>query len=925
MTSRYTKALFLSLALLAGSAAWAQDFQWAKSVFAGPNSQFGSAEPRATALDQSGNVYAGIKNFGTADISGQIYASSDSAMTISLIKYDPQGNVSWVRRFGGVVNNPVELQDLETDAAGNVYALGYFLNQLTINGTLLNPGAGQTDYFIAKWNAAGTLLWAKSGGGTGMRFANALSIDAAGNIVIGGNFTSNSAFGPVMLTYSGNPGSNFRNAFCARLDSLGNVQWAVAPQGLPNAYTDVTSAGTDQAGNVYLTGDFQGTSVWGTTTLSFPSGSCAYWIKLNPAGTVTDYFMLNRPGTPKLAVDAAGYSYMSMAFTSAINLGGINFTASPGPNSFVAAYDPNGVLQWARHLTGGLSTQQGVSAYDLQLDNQGKLYGTGHFYGSVAVGGVSLTTTGNSAATYVAAFDQATGVPLWARKVTGPQHVLPAMLGANAAGQLSLIGEYRQGPLTLGSQTTSAGGPANSTASFVARLLQNYNSISGSIFLDTNGNGTRDAYESGFAGGIIEVSPGPLHTNSGSTGGYQANVGTGSFALSYPDPPLYHTVVASGPAAATFSGFGNVAAGPVYALRPVANQQDVRVLLTAITPARPGLTTSYRITYRNLGTVAIPSGSIGLQYDTKMTFLSSTQPAGQAGNTLTWAFSNLQPGQERHINVLFQLPTTLVVGDSLTSTATITPLSGDLNPADNTETAVVPVRASFDPNSIEVDYQHLTPAQVLAGQWLTYTIRFQNLGNDTAFSIMLRDTLPGQYLRPGTLQMLSASHDCLWSHDQGILTARFVNIKLPYQSINMIGSSGYVRFRIRPDQALMLGDIIRNKAYIYFDYNQPIVTNIATTVIQQPTAIPEAPSELTATAWPNPASEALQVEVQLPAPGPAGLRLLDATGRTVRQLNRTEPQRSFRTTLDVAGLPAGLYLLDLQTATSRFTRKITLR
>jgi PKD repeat protein len=118
-------------------------------------------------------------------------------------------------------------------------------------------------------------------------------------------------------------------------------------------------------------------------------------------------------------------------------------------------------------------------------------------------------------------------------------------------------------------------------------------------------------------------------------------------------------------------------------------------------------------------------------------------------------------------------------------------------------------------------------------QYITYTIRFQNVGNDTAFNIYINDTLDNN-LDWNTIQPISSSHDYNFEQINGkYLTFNFLNIQLPDSNTNQTLSHGYISFKIKPKNNLLLDDIISNKASIVFDVNVPIVTNDVQTNIAE--------------------------------------------------------------------------------------------
>jgi uncharacterized repeat protein (TIGR01451 family) len=118
------------------------------------------------------------------------------------------------------------------------------------------------------------------------------------------------------------------------------------------------------------------------------------------------------------------------------------------------------------------------------------------------------------------------------------------------------------------------------------------------------------------------------------------------------------------------------------------------------------------------------------------------------------------------------------------------------------------------------------PVNVLPGydDWFTYTIHFQNTGNAPAFNIRLRDTLDAN-LDINSFEVRGYSHPAQISLNGNILTVRFNNIMLPDSTTDYEGSMGYFQYRLKPLPNLPNGTQIENTAYIYFDYNAPIVTN----------------------------------------------------------------------------------------------------
>ncbi|MEM9837012.1 MAG: hypothetical protein AAF828_10945 [Bacteroidota bacterium] len=105
-----------------------------------------------------------------------------------------------------------------------------------------------------------------------------------------------------------------------------------------------------------------------------------------------------------------------------------------------------------------------------------------------------------------------------------------------------------------------------------------------------------------------------------------------------------------------------------------------------------------------------------------------------------------------------------------------------------------------------------------------YRIRFQNTGTDTAFNVFILDTI-SELLDLSTIQMGSFSHPMDWSMEGRVLKFDFPNIMLPDSNVNEPLSHGFVKFTIEAVRDLPIGTVIDNRAGIYFDFNEPIITN----------------------------------------------------------------------------------------------------
>ncbi len=138
------------------------------------------------------------------------------------------------------------------------------------------------------------------------------------------------------------------------------------------------------------------------------------------------------------------------------------------------------------------------------------------------------------------------------------------------------------------------------------------------------------------------------------------------------------------------------------------------------------------------------------------------------------------------------------------------------------------ITSSYDPNAKEVYPSGITENNYIGDDiTLTYQINFQNTGTDTAFTVVIVDTVSNLH-NMMTFERGVSSHPCeLEIYDPGILVWTFNNILLPDSTTNEVESHGFVTYTIKPiemDQA-DYGTQIFNNAAIFFDYNPPVITN----------------------------------------------------------------------------------------------------
>lgn len=361
-----------------------------------------------------------------------------------------------------------------------------------------------------------------------------------------------------------------------------------------------------------------------------------------------------------------------------------------------------------------------------------------------------------------------------------------------------------------------------------------YYTIQGNNKIDYNNNGC-DPLDYNFPFFKFTITNGSINTFliPNDSGFYTIPLQSGSYTLNpILENPAYFNVSPS-----TVSVNFPVQASPFtqnFCISPNGNHPDLEISLLPLQPARPGVDAKYKIIYKNKGNT-IQSGSVNLLFNDAVLDLVSSNPAVniQATNNLSWNFTNLAPFETREItftlNVNSPIETPAVHGgDILNYTATVSSALTDEIPSDNTFVFNQTVVNSFDPND-KTCLEGATIAQAKVGDYVHYMIRFENNGTANAHNIVVKDMIDIAKFDINSLVPIKGSHSFVTNITAGNkVEFIFENINLPFDDAN---NDGFVAFKIKTKPTLVIGNTFSNTASIYFDYNAPIATNIATTTI----------------------------------------------------------------------------------------------
>jgi uncharacterized repeat protein (TIGR01451 family) len=438
------------------------------------------------------------------------------------------------------------------------------------------------------------------------------------------------------------------------------------------------------------------------------------------------------------------------------------------------------------------------------------------------------------------------------------------------------------------------------------------NTIAGQVFLDVDQNGVQDDSDLVIYNRTVKLGNNGPYISSGFNGLFSINIGPGSYTLTALDGDFDHMGVPS--PMVDFEGFGEVSYDHSLAMFADQDINDLKVHICP-SPARPGFGNCLWVVCTNQGT-QLSSGQVSITWDAQQDHYNNSTGGILNGNTITWDLPELQLGQVSRRLLYVKTPVNVPIGTELNHSAMVTTSTADGVPENNTYILAQTVVGSYDPNDKLVTPSSLSPQEIAEGKPVEYTIRFQNTGTYLAETVRIEDQL-SEDLNLSTFEFLGSSHPCTWSINNGMLQFYFEQIMLPDSNANEPESHGFVMFRITPNSDLQLGDAVENVAAIYFDFNEPIITDPAVFVVETSTGV-TAHAREEIRLWPNPSTGIISIEFN----GSGGeLIVLDMIGRPIHQ------QRVIGniTSVDVSRLATGNYIvrIDAQDGSyrSRFVKK----
>jgi len=826
------KLTLLFIGILSFTFCKSQSFEWAKS-FGGPAAE----DISSVALDNGGNAYVTGRFSGTIDFDpgpAVVNVTSAGGNDIFISKFDPSGNLLWVKRIGGTGDDGNEAAGLSReqqgtslciDALGNLYKTGY------ISGTVdMDPGPGVTNFtssgvrdcFVMKMDSSGNFIWATQFGNVSEDRGDIIGLDGSNNLIVKGFFSYTVDFDPGPAVFNLTGPCNFM----LKLDTSGNFLWARKMGSSTSWGPNAIALAVNSSGSFYTTGGFVGTldfdPVGTYYVTAVGSAENVFVSKYNSSGNFvwTETWGSASVNCQPRAIIANTNKdiFVTGSFGESIDFdpgpGSTVLTATGNKDAFIMKLDSTGGFKWVKQIKGNCFPDCGAFPESISMDATGNLYIVGLLFGTIdadpGIGVYNLSTPLYAGDIFLLKLDP-NGNFIWARSFGGADNDNSCSVQVSNGGDIYFTGIYRDtADFNPAATVFNLISNAGDDDFYLCKLSQDTcSNISLSIDSVSTINCTADGYISSHS--LNAIAPYSYAWNT-SLPVYDSVISCtlpGIYQLTITDYlGCSHTtsVLINGPD--SISGFDL--------------QGDL--LSTGLRPGRLGHV--WVSAFNHL--CAPTSGNVRLILDSALTYISSIPaPDYILGDTLIWNFANitydsLLTGYDITVIPYAGLSSGYIACNSLT----INPLAGDIDTVNNVRQYCSTVLTSYDPNIKSVyPTGSCIPGYVENDQLLTYTIQFQNTGSADAIDVYVLDTLDAD-LDVNTVRVTGNSDPLITEILPGnVLKFRFDNIHLPDSTSNEPGSHGYVIYEVMPVAGLSNATQIRNKAGIYFDFNPPVYTN----------------------------------------------------------------------------------------------------
>lgn len=439
----------------------------------------------------------------------------------------------------------------------------------------------------------------------------------------------------------------------------------------------------------------------------------------------------------------------------------------------------------------------------------------------------------------------------------------------------------------------------------------------GTVYRDDNNNGIREAGESAVPGIRVGLDApnawSPFYlTTTNASGVYSLGVTPGANDTLRPMLQSPYLESVNPP----YRLVGNGGINLDFGLNLTPDITDLSVQGYHAGRPRPGFDLMLAIQYGNKGTTIPNDAVLSVKLDNYLDFLDATPPPTAVfGDSLVWSLAPIPMFDGGHIRINVNVQASTPLGFVVKSTCRITTAATDVAPVDNLCIVSDTVVGSYDPNEKRVEpADGLTAAEIADGKELLYTIHFQNTGTYPAERVRITDLIDTALYLP-SCRFVASSHPVTTFRLKpgGLLEVIFDQIQLPDSLSDEPASHGFVTFALQRKKAYKPNVVVRNYAAIYFDFNEPILTNEVVTPLKTTTVSVGGAAEGTKVSqlriYPNPAQHTFTVSANGQLSGKGVLVLQNASGQIYREQAVNDSGADVMVPVD--HLPDGIYFVRL--------------
>jgi hypothetical protein len=873
--------------VLISSISFAQEIEWQNTIG-------GSVSDRLRSVIQTSDGGYLIGGYSDSNISGDKTENSIGMYDYWIIKTDSQGTITWQNTIGGTDDDILNAA-IQTIDGG--YLLGG-MSKSNISGDKTENSIGGNDYWIVKVDSIGIVQWQNTIGGDTTDELHSVIQTTDGGYLLGGWSESN-------ISSDKSENSNgMKDYWIVKIDSTGNILWQNTIGG--NSVDELSSIIQTNDGG-YLLGGMSYSNISGDKTED-TNGSTDYWIvKVNSIGTIQ---WQNTIGGDYLEylhsiIQASDGGYLIGGYSLSNISGDKTENSIGGVDYWVVKTNASGIVQWENTI-GGSNSDLLYSVFQ-SIDGGYLLAGTSY-------SGISgdKTENLNGVNDYWIVKVDGIGVIQWQNTFIGYSADYLASNFLTTDGGFVIGGESYS--LIGGDKTENSTGMDY----WIVKCSNNYSYIQGKTYADLNSNQQHDLSEPAIPYLKITETNTNRFAFSQASGFYSiAILDSGNFEVAPDYLNLYNTVPLTH--TGNFTAFQQIDSLNDFAFQPTGTFNDLCISISPLGNFRSGFNANYALNYSNLGTTTlIPT--IVFYPDNNVTFISaSLTPTTITPDSVVFVLGTMNPFQSGQIIITVNVNTGLPIGTLINSGAMILPIVNDVNPGCNTSYWELFTTGSYDPNDILVNRSFIYDYEMPAPPDLEYIIRYQNTGNDTAFTVKILNPLDTNRLDLSTLEIVATSHpaDIRFVYHERNLEFVMNNILLPDSNINEPLSHGFVRYRIKPKTTVAVDDSIQNFAAIYFDFNNPVITNTAVTNIVQPTGVQEiTPGNISI--FPNPTNNKVTIRLTETAEKITAANVFNLYGQEVKAI-KILPTHTAE--IDISDLAQGVYYIRINNKLTS-TRKV---